>query len=81
MPPTTRTITAPKMPKIIFLFFKKKNGVIQTSAVEMKANDKKITFTNSERWERVLVVRNREYVFEVENPSMITRVWSTLRSN
>ena len=55
--------------------------MIQTSAVEMKANDKKITFTNSERWGRVLVVRNREYVFEVENPSTITRVWSTLRSN
>lgn len=55
--------------------------MIQTSAVEMKVNEKIITFTNSERWERVLVVRNREYVFEVENPSMITRVWSTLRSN
>lgn len=55
--------------------------MIQTSAVEMKVNDKKIAFANPERWEWVLVVRNREYVFEVENPSMITRVWSTLRSN
>ena len=63
------------------MFFKKKNGVIQTSAVEMKVNDKKIAFANPERWKWVLLVRNREYVFEVENPSMITRVWSTLRSN